>query len=244
MNLLSGLLAPHSRILDFGSGSGEFLDLAGRSGHDATGIEPGHDFARYAQATYGARVVVSPWQGVALPNASFDLISAQHVLEHLREPVDALARMASWLAEDGLIHVEVPDAEALRPDPLQQFHFAHIHHFTARTLVNAAAVAGLTLDPRSPSKGTTLMFRKRAATGLGPGPGNGAGPGTAGFVAAQMPPDLRALSPLNYLASGAWASNAMRRIRKGVRDLTPVSSGESKRPVAPGSLPSGSSPRQ
>lgn len=185
------------------------MDLAGRAGHNVTGIEPGENFARFARETYGARVFVSSWQDAAVPRGSVDLITAQHVLEHLRQPVDALRRMADWLAEDGIIHIEVPNAEAERTDPLQQFHFAHVHHFSPQTLQRAAAVAGLEPDARVPPKGTTMVFRKRLPHSIPRAPD----------LPAARPIDLSSLSPSRYLASGVWASNAIRRLYAFRRDL-------------------------
>lgn len=219
MALLAPLLRPASRILDFGSGSGEFLDLATKAGHAATGIEPGRDFARYAREAYGAHVHTAPWTEIDLPWGGFDLITARHVLEHLRNPVEALRRMAGWLAADGIIHVEVPNAEAIRKDALQQFHFAHIHHFSPNTLVHAAAKAGLEADPRFPGEGTTMVFRKRQADR------------PVISVAAVMPavdPRLARLTPFTHLASGIWAESLLRRMRKAFADHEP------RRPPSPG----------
>lgn len=211
--LLSGLLRPRSRVLDLGSGSGEFLALVKQAGHDATGIEPGEDFARHAVARYGVRIEVASWRDADLPAGPFDLISAQHVLEHLRDPVDALRRMALWLADDGAIHVEVPNAEAQRPDPLQQFHFAHIHHFTPATLRLAAARAGLTLHPAVAPLGTTMIFRKaKTATEL---------EGQRDVAPVRLVPDLAALTPFSYLRSGLWAGNALRRALRLVEGIRP-----------------------
>ncbi|MFC5504506.1 methyltransferase domain-containing protein [Bosea massiliensis] len=207
--LLGDYLEPASRILDLGSGSGEFLDILARAGHRATGIEPGRDFARYARAAYGADVIESSWQAADLPATSFDLISAQHVLEHLREPVDALRRLAHWLAQDGFIHVEVPNAAATRHDPLQQFHFAHVHHFTPDTLVAAAERAGLVFHAGGYPSPTTMIFRKLA-------------PGET--PVRRAPPQARSqlrlgtLSPGRYLLSGRWAMNAINRARRFLQD--------------------------
>lgn len=212
MALLAPLLRPASHILDFGSGSGEFLDLATKAGHSATGIEPGRDFARYAREAYGADVHIGPWTGIDLPEGGFDLITARHVLEHLRDPVDALRRMADWLAPDGVIHVEVPNAEAIRKDALQQFHFAHIHHFSPTTLAHAGAKAGLEADPRFPGEGTTMVFRKRQAD---------TPVMSAAGVMPAVDPRLARLTPFTHLASGIWAESLLRRMGKAFADLGP-----------------------
>ena len=46
---LAPLLKPGIRILDVGAGGGEFVALAERRGFRAEGVEPGVDYARYAE---------------------------------------------------------------------------------------------------------------------------------------------------------------------------------------------------
>src|ERR1700750_746916 len=46
-------LRPGDRVLDFGSGSGEFLHLMQQAGFSVLGLEPGRDYAAYARRAYG-----------------------------------------------------------------------------------------------------------------------------------------------------------------------------------------------
>ncbi len=91
MAIIAPALKPGSRILDFGSGSGAFLSLAKKNGHEVLGIEPGEDFAAYARDKHGVEVIIAPWQEAQLADGQFDVITASHVIEHLREPVSACA---------------------------------------------------------------------------------------------------------------------------------------------------------
>jgi SAM-dependent methyltransferase len=52
--------------------------------------------------------------------ASFDLVHCRAVLVHLRDPVRALERMASWLRPGGVLVAEEPwtDVARLAPDPI------------------------------------------------------------------------------------------------------------------------------
>lgn len=43
-------------------------------------------------------------------DGSFDVVTSFHVVEHLPRPLAALARMIRWLAQDGLLIVEVRNA--------------------------------------------------------------------------------------------------------------------------------------
>ena len=65
--ILAPVLKSSSSLLDFGSGSGEFLDMMQREGHIVTGIEPGESFAAHARKAYGVEVISKPWREVELP---------------------------------------------------------------------------------------------------------------------------------------------------------------------------------
>ena len=80
--------------------------------------------------------------------APFAAITLWHVLEHLDEPVSQLARLASMLAPDGIIAIEVPNAggfsarrsgsawPSLEPA-------VHINQFAPASLRTALETAGL-----------------------------------------------------------------------------------------------------
>lgn len=210
LSFLRPALGERRRVLDFGSGSGEFLALTAAEGHEVRGIEPGETFAAYARDTYGVPVDSHVWQQAEFAPGSFDVITANHVLEHLREPVAALKRMAEWLADDGVMFVAVPNALGRRRNGFQLFHFAHVYNFTPRTLVWAGLVAGLEPDPRFRSEGTMIVFRKRREGAAVPVWGEGQGR----QVAALFPP----ASPVRFLLSGRWIADAVLRLRKVIGD--------------------------
>jgi 2-polyprenyl-3-methyl-5-hydroxy-6-metoxy-1,4-benzoquinol methylase len=208
--LLEPAFSGTKRVLDFGSGSGEFLALAAKAGHKVQGIEPGESFAAFARDEYGVSVQSTVWQQVEFEPGSFDVITANHVLEHLREPVSAMKRMAEWLAEDGVLFVSVPNALGKRRHSFQHFHFAHVYNFTPQALIWAGLVAGLEPDPRFRNGGTTITFRKRKEGAAIPHWGEGQGR----WVAAHFEPS----SPLRFLLSGRWIVDAFRRFRKVAGD--------------------------
>jgi SAM-dependent methyltransferase len=203
-----------ARLLDFGSGSGEFLGLAARAGLRVQGLEPGESFAAHARKTHGVRVETGTWREAEYPTGGFDLITANHVLEHLREPVSALRQLAAWLADEGVIHVSVPNAMGERAHCFDHFHFAHVHSFTPQTLIWAGMMAGLEPDPRFRQDGTTIVFRKRKDGAAIPAWPEGEGR----RIAARFEDS----SALRFLFSGRWALDALHRFRKVFRDSRPA----------------------
>ena len=53
-------------------------------------------------------------EAIAFPDASFDLIIANHLLEHVRHPERALAEFARCLAPGGMLIAQTPYAPALK----------------------------------------------------------------------------------------------------------------------------------
>ncbi len=131
------------RLLDVGSGGGEFLYLMRQLGFAAQGIEPNQGYGRFSHDEYGLDVELQSLEAMDFAPESFDVITLNHVLEHLRDPVAMLRRLHDWLAPDGVLIVEVPNVEARYHAPRSMFHFAHLVNFSGQTLLATGARAGL-----------------------------------------------------------------------------------------------------
>jgi 2-polyprenyl-3-methyl-5-hydroxy-6-metoxy-1,4-benzoquinol methylase len=208
---LDPYIQPGRRVLDFGCGSGEFLKLAQDRGCTVLGIEPGEVFARYARDTHGIDVINAPWQAVDLPDGQFDLITSNHVIEHLRAPVDAIGAMARWLAPGGALFLSVPDMRPNDRPAFERFHFAHVHGFVPATLQAAAGRHGLVPIDGESLTDTTAIFRHAHADEIAaPRPP----PGLARALADGYPD----ASIADYVLSGRYFRAAGRRFRNWRRD--------------------------
>lgn len=156
-----------ARLLDFGCGSGELVRHFAARGHSATGLEPGADYARHAMETApekGAfRIDNAPWREAAYPEGAFDVVTMLHVLEHLPDPVAALAAAHRWLAPEGLLLVEVPNMQGYALKCFERFHFAHVLGFSRDNLIHAARLASF--EPAREFEPTSILFAK---AGRGP----------------------------------------------------------------------------
>jgi SAM-dependent methyltransferase len=208
-DLLSAKLVPGARLLDFGSGSGEFLAEARRRGCEAIGVEPGRDYANYAREHHGVEVLDEAESPSRFPAGHFDVISTHHVLEHLRNPAEAVERLAGWLKPDGVLYAAVPNMAATGKPPHERFHFAHVHGFVRETFDLTARRAGLVPHPDYWREDTTVVYAKTDAP-----VGRLAVPG----LAERLAVDLKPMPAGAYLASGAWIWPMLRRNAKAVRD--------------------------
>ncbi len=133
------------RLFDIGAGAGEFLFYAKAAGFEAEGIEPDEAYAAFCRDAMDLDVATGTIGNSEPGSRSRDLITLVHVLEHLADPAQSLRVISDWLAEDGLIYVEVPDIEQMmqHQGPNRLFHYGHIWNFSPQTLAGTAALAGL-----------------------------------------------------------------------------------------------------
>ena len=100
------------RYLDVGCGSGGALAVAKALGWRVAGIEMDAAAAgmarRFSDEVHTGDIMAAPFAP-----ASFDVVSAFHVLEHVPDPVAVVRRMLEWLAPGGVAVIEVPNAGGL-----------------------------------------------------------------------------------------------------------------------------------
>jgi SAM-dependent methyltransferase len=136
------------RLLEIGAASGYFLEAAKAAGFSVLGIEPVAEVAERARQQLGVDVSVGFLEDIELEDGSFDAVCAWHVLEHLSDPGDALARVARALSPGGYFFAEVPhiDSPAARRRklawrPLDLRH--HVGHYNASAITALLERSGL-----------------------------------------------------------------------------------------------------
>lgn len=207
---LAPLLPRRARVLDAGASSGEFTYVMQRAGFVARGIEPNLGYAEFARRNYGVAVESGTLEDAVIAPASLDLVTLNHVLEHLADPWGALRRIREWLAPGGLLFIEVPNLAGVRKQAANTFHAAHIWNFTPETLARLAWQEGFAAMARADLATTSVVFRRRRADDTAPA---GAGPALADMLARQLATSGR---PLAYVLSGAPVTRRVARIRRTI----------------------------
>lgn len=159
------LAAPPARVLDCGAGGGEFTYLMTSRGYRMTGIEPNDGYREFARGEYGVDLRPGILDDISFAPGEFDLITIFHVLEHVPDPLAALARLAGWLKPGGHLYIEVPNALTAVSSPSNLYHRAHLYYFAATPLAALAERAGLAtvMADGSPSHANlTAVFTKPA----------------------------------------------------------------------------------
>jgi O-antigen biosynthesis protein len=173
------------RVLDVGCSSGYLAGPLSRRGNTVVGLELDPAAAREAEQ-FCERVLVGDVETMALPlePASFDVVLCGDVLEHLRDPGAALARLRPFLRPGGRLVASTPNIAnwAMRLSLLAGrwtytdrgiLDRTHTHLFTRRTLVQTVEGAGYRVEHvdftvPAPGGSDALDAAARAVGGLRP----------------------------------------------------------------------------
>jgi len=100
------------KLLDIGSGSGQFLYEMKKLGLDVYGLEPGN-FNETESKKESLRIEKSTLEKTKYKKESFDLITLNHVLEHIENPFKNLKKIKTLLKKEGVFIVGVPNSRSL-----------------------------------------------------------------------------------------------------------------------------------
>jgi SAM-dependent methyltransferase len=130
---------PSRRMLEVGAGAGFFLKAAERAGWSAAGVEISTEGVAFATSRLGIALRQEPAEALSFASQSFDVAVMFDVIEHLLDPLAALAELRRVLQPGGLLVVWTPNVRALSRWALGQewavFSPAeHLHNFSSTTL--------------------------------------------------------------------------------------------------------------
>ncbi len=185
LRLLAEAAIRGGRLLDLGCGPGWALARFSQAGFEARGLDASSDAVARARAR-GLRADVLDIEREAVPSG-FRVIAALEVLEHLRDPLGMLEKMARALEPGGRLLVSLPNELHLprrlailagKPGAAGHRKFGghddpHLRFFTPRTAVRLFAEAGLPVEAvswigLSPPRWKGLLGIGRALAALRP----------------------------------------------------------------------------
>jgi SAM-dependent methyltransferase len=135
------------RLLDVGCGAGELAAVFARHGFEVSGVEPSAAAAGNARSrgldVHHGTLEDAPWA-----DGTFDAVIFNHALEHIDDPVAAVARAASLLRANGLVAIAVPNFGSWHRRRFGSAWFQldlprHLQHFDRDSLSAVVRRAGL-----------------------------------------------------------------------------------------------------
>jgi SAM-dependent methyltransferase len=133
-------------LLDVGCGRGDLAAAFTRRGWRASGIEPSPEACAVARSQ-GVDAHAGTLESVELPGDAFDAVVMRHSLEHVPDPLGALAKVFGLLRPGGQLAVSVPnfDSWERRRFGAAWFHLdlpRHRTHFVPGSLRQALEKTG------------------------------------------------------------------------------------------------------
>jgi 2-polyprenyl-3-methyl-5-hydroxy-6-metoxy-1,4-benzoquinol methylase len=129
----------NGRILDIGSGRGVFLDVMRKYGWKVAGTEYNKETAESINKSYNINIVTGNPGDWGFPPGSFDVVTMNHVLEHMSDPEIAIGECSRLLEKGGLLVVAVPNITSLQSTLGKKLWFHldipyHLYHFSEEGL--------------------------------------------------------------------------------------------------------------
>jgi SAM-dependent methyltransferase len=183
-------LAASGAWLDVGCSTGAFIAEAVAAGFDAEGLELS-SVAASAACARGLRVHEAAAEEFQ-PTRRYAVVTAFDVIEHLRDPVALVERVATWLADEGIFVATLPDIASVPARLLGRhwFYYAppdHIHYFMPATVRRLLGRAGFGhVEVRRALKPLTVDYATGALARLVPALG-----APAAIVCRLVPQALR-----------------------------------------------------
>jgi SAM-dependent methyltransferase len=97
------------RALDVGCGDGALLARLAKKGFSAQGLDWDPHAAAVARRNTGCAVDAGDFRTALLPSGAFELVVLHHVIEHLPNPREVLARARELIAHRGVILIVWPN---------------------------------------------------------------------------------------------------------------------------------------
>lgn len=143
---LERLVGP-GRLLEIGCNLGYLLNVAGRRGWKAIGLELSEFAARHARERVGVDARCTAFEEAGFTDDAFDAVIMRDVLEHVRDPRAVLSEVRRVLRPGGFLGLSMPnfaslDAQLGGPAWRHLHPEQHLFHFTPETLRRLLAECG------------------------------------------------------------------------------------------------------
>jgi SAM-dependent methyltransferase len=137
------------RALDVGCATGALLAALRDSGWEPQGVEISAPQASYGAERHSLPIFAGSLEAASFPAASFDLVHASHLIEHLNDPASFLDESARILAPGGLLALTTPNADGFQARLLgprwRSAIYDHLYLFSLRNLSALLSSRGFAL---------------------------------------------------------------------------------------------------
>jgi 2-polyprenyl-3-methyl-5-hydroxy-6-metoxy-1,4-benzoquinol methylase len=148
LNTIKALGLSGKRLLDVGTGTGYFLNHMKKNDWSVLGIEVNEEARKIAKDKFGIDTIV-PSKLFDI-NEKFDVITLWHVLEHIHQLNENIAKFHSLLNEDGALIIAVPNHTSNDAKRYKDYWAAydvprHLWHFSPKSMETLMSKHGFEL---------------------------------------------------------------------------------------------------
>jgi 2-polyprenyl-3-methyl-5-hydroxy-6-metoxy-1,4-benzoquinol methylase len=124
-------------VLDFGSGTGYFLNKINQAGYSSLGVEP-NERAKLIAIKSHALTIKSSLKEIDL-ESKFDVITCWHVIEHVHELNETIKKLKNLLNKKGIIFIAIPNYKSYDAKYYREYWAGydvprHLYHFSQDTM--------------------------------------------------------------------------------------------------------------
>lgn len=135
-------------LLDYGSGTGYFLNYVSNKGWTVDGIEISQSARNFCKETFGIKAKTP--ETLFKSQKKYDTITLWHVLEHLYDFHKYMKQFRKLLKEDGTLIIAVPNHQSSDAQKYGKYWAAfdvprHLWHFSPKDFENIATQHGFNL---------------------------------------------------------------------------------------------------
>jgi SAM-dependent methyltransferase len=135
LSLINSFNSSEKKLLDIGSGTGEFLSTCKKKGWNVFGVEPNKE----ARTISEDKNVTAVTDLLLLKEERFDVITLWHVLEHVENLLEYIEILKTKLKPDGVILIAVPNYKSFDAKHYKEYWAAfdvprHLWHFSQESI--------------------------------------------------------------------------------------------------------------
>jgi len=143
------ILPQKGKLLDVGTATGCFLEIAQKRGWEASGLEISQHAVEQARQK-GLNVKLGEFNDVATDKPEYDAITFWDVFEHLPSPKATLQKAYNLLRQGGVIAINTPNSKSLPAKIMGRQWYSlippeHLHLFNADNLKNLLENSGFSI---------------------------------------------------------------------------------------------------
>lgn len=144
-------------ILDYGCGTGMFLNVCKNAGWESYGMEPDDEARKIASAANLNLFSDKSRINTYITDKKFNVITLWHVLEHVTDMDETLSFFKNRLDKNGVLIIAVPNHVSFDAKHYGEYWAAydvprHLHHFEKKTIQQLVENKGFRLRETLPMK--------------------------------------------------------------------------------------------